>query len=67
MDTVNDCVLPQDLHVVDTELPDTMEWALYCAFGLVGKLAIICYITPLFLLLLLPIAAVFSYIQVGQR
>lgn len=50
---------------MDSHLPNTMEWALYLVFSVVGRLIIVCYTTPLFTLLVLPMAAIFHYVQVG--
>lgn len=51
---------------MDSHLPNTMEWALYLVFSVVGRLIIVCYTTPLFTLLVLPMAAIFHYVQVGN-
>lgn len=59
-------VCPQDLNTMDSDLPNTMEWALYLLFSVAGRLVIVCYTTPIFILLALPMTAVYRYVQVGS-
>ncbi|KAL8596852.1 hypothetical protein ACOMHN_060660 [Nucella lapillus] len=52
-----------NLHVMDTELTETMETLVVVVMGLVGKVAVLSYLTPPFLLLLPPLAAVIYFTQ----
>ncbi|KAK7496233.1 hypothetical protein BaRGS_00012643, partial [Batillaria attramentaria] len=51
------------LNTVDHELPETLVWMLGCGMGLATKVALVCYTTPAFLLLLVPLVIFLFCIQ----
>ncbi|XP_076469030.1 multidrug resistance-associated protein 1-like [Babylonia areolata] len=52
-----------DLHAVDNDFVNIMEWAGYILFNIVSKFFIVCYVTPPFLFNIVIIALVFQYVQ----
>ena len=53
-----------DIDTVDNVLPLTMEMWLDCVFAVIATLIVICYSTPIFLVMILPLAVVYFFVQV---
>ena len=55
----------QDIEAIDSTLPDNMLELLYSLFGAISVLVVICYSTPIFLVMILPLGIVYFLLQVS--
>ncbi|XP_046475187.1 multidrug resistance-associated protein 1 isoform X1 [Neodiprion pinetum] len=53
----------KDVDVLDTSLPQQISDSIYCLFEAVGTVVAICYSTPLFAVVILPIGVVYYFVQ----
>ncbi|XP_011636993.1 multidrug resistance-associated protein 1 isoform X2 [Pogonomyrmex barbatus] len=53
----------KDVDVLDTSLPPQISDTIYCLFEVIATLVVISYSTPVFILVILPIGAIYYFIQ----
>ncbi|KAK0089852.1 hypothetical protein PV325_005159 [Microctonus aethiopoides] len=53
----------KDVDILDTSLPQQISDSNYCLFEVIATLVVISYSTPMFILVILPIGAVYYFIQ----
>lgn len=55
----------KDIDVIDTMIPRALSWFFLTAVAIFGTIFIICYSTPLFMTVLLPLVVLYVIIQVS--
>ncbi|XP_018359852.1 PREDICTED: multidrug resistance-associated protein 1 isoform X1 [Trachymyrmex cornetzi] len=53
----------KDVDVLDTSLPPQISDTIYCLFEVIATLFVISYSTPIFIVVILPIGAIYYFIQ----
>ncbi|XP_072760183.1 multidrug resistance-associated protein 1 isoform X2 [Anoplolepis gracilipes] len=53
----------KDVDILDTSLPAQISDTIYCLFEVVATLVVISYSTPIFILVIVPIGAIYYFIQ----
>ncbi|KAL0104449.1 hypothetical protein PUN28_017289 [Cardiocondyla obscurior] len=53
----------KDVDVLDTSLPPQISDTIYCLFEVIATLVVISYSTPIFIVVILPIGAIYYFIQ----
>ncbi|KAJ6649924.1 Multidrug resistance-associated protein 1 [Pseudolycoriella hygida] len=53
-----------DINVIDNEIPDNVKFWLVMGFNVISILVVICYSTPWFLIVVVPIVAAYYFVQV---
>ncbi|XP_011699214.1 PREDICTED: multidrug resistance-associated protein 1 isoform X2 [Wasmannia auropunctata] len=53
----------KDVDVLDTSLPPQISDTIYCLFEVIATLVVISYSTPIFIAVILPIGAIYYFIQ----
>ncbi|XP_046739583.1 multidrug resistance-associated protein 1 isoform X11 [Diprion similis] len=53
----------KDVDVLDTSLPQQISDSIYCLFEAIGTVVAICYSTPLFAVVILPIGVIYYFVQ----
>jgi len=54
----------KDIDVVDSQLPRSLHSWVVCALSVMGTIGVICYSTPMFLVIILPISIIYYFVQV---
>jgi len=54
----------KDIDVVDSQLPRSLHSWVVCALSVMGTIAVICYSTPMFLIIILPMGVLYYLVQV---
>jgi len=54
----------KDIDVVDSQLPRSLHSWVVCALSVMGTVAVICYSTPMFLVIILPMSIIYYLVQV---
>jgi len=54
----------KDIDVVDSSLPRSLHSWVVCALSVLGTVAVICYSTPLFLIVIFPMSIIYYLVQV---
>ena len=54
----------KDIDVVDSQLPRSLHSWVVCALSVMGTIAVICYSTPMFLVVILPMSIIYYLVQV---
>lgn len=54
----------KDIDVVDSQLPRSLHSWVVCALSVMGTIAVICYSTPMFLVIILPMSILYYLVQV---
>jgi len=54
----------KDIDVVDSQLPRSLHSWIACALSVMGTVIVICYSTPLFLIVVLPMSIIYYLVQV---
>jgi ATP-binding cassette, subfamily C (CFTR/MRP), member 1 len=54
----------KDVDVVDSQLPRSLHSWIGCAFAVVSALFVICYSTPMFLIVVIPMGVIYYLVQV---
>ena len=57
----------KDIDVIDTMIPRNLSWFFQTSIAILGTVFLICYSTPLFMTVLLPLAVLYVLIQVSSR
>ena len=55
----------QDIFTVDEALPQCFRSWILCLLGVLGTLFVICLATPIFAAVIVPLAVVYYFVQVG--
>jgi len=54
----------KDIDVIDTQLPRSLHSWVVCALSVMATIAVICYSTPMFLVVILPMSIIYFLVQV---
>jgi len=54
----------KDIDVVDAQLPRSLHSWIVCSLSVIGTVAVICYSTPMFLVVVLPMSIIYYLVQV---
>jgi len=54
----------KDIDVVDSQLPRSLHSWVVCALSVMATIAVICYSTPIFLVVVLPMSVIYYLVQV---
>lgn len=55
----------KDIDVIDTMIPRNLSWFFQSSAALIGTIFLVCYSTPFFMIVLLPLAVSYVFIQVS--
>jgi len=54
----------KDIDVIDSQLPRSLHSWVVCALSVIATIAVICYSTPLFIVVILPMSVIYYVVQV---
>ena len=54
----------KDIDVVDSQLPRSLHSWIVCALSVMGTIGVICYSTPIFMVVVLPMSIIYYLVQV---
>jgi len=54
----------KDIDVIDAQLPRSLHSWIVCSLSVIGTVAVICYSTPMFLVVVLPMSVIYYLVQV---